>query len=262
MKEILSEANPTYKLFVKLLSAKKYRQQQKSYLAEGLNFLDTPEDLVIAYLLPLSGKEKADEWGLAPDKLIVLADRLFKNLSADPASQGLIVWIKAGDTIFSADDWQFLKKGLYLALEDIQDAGNLGTMIRTAEAAGALAIFCSTGTVDLYHPKVIKAAASSLSRMKVVTETDLSQLLILVEKNGLFSFAATPLGAMAYDQADYQSGALLLIGNEGRGLSQSLLNLADKRIFIPMSGQIESLNAAVSAAILMFEAKKQLKKTH
>lgn len=258
MKEIISDSNKLYKLFVKLLSAKKYRLREKSYLAEGLNTSDTPPDLVKAYLLPISQREKVKEWGLAEKKVILLADSLFKSLSLDPASQGLISWIQMQENAFLPEKWQTLERGLYLAVEDIQDAGNLGTMIRTAEAAGVKAIFCSPATVDIYHPKVIKAAASSLGRMQVMLDVDLAELMLLAKKSGIPTFATTPVQAEEYDKADYRSGAMLFIGNEGRGLSRKVLDAAEQRIYIPMCGQIESLNAAVSAAILLFEAKKYM----
>ena len=257
MREIVSESNPLYKLFVKLLSAKKYRKQERSYLAEGLNALDTPKERVKAYLLPLSAKENLRRWDIQPEKVILLADPLFKKLSADPASQGLIVWIQAQEHTFQPSRWQHWQPELYLALEDIQDPGNLGTMIRTAEAAGVKAIICSSGTVDIYHPKVIKAAASSLGRVQVLTDADLTELIASARKSKLPVFAATPMEAQAYDKEDYRKGALLLIGNEGKGLSDGILAAADKRVYIPMAGQIESLNAAISAAILLFEAKRQ-----
>lgn len=255
MKEITSADNPQYKLFVKLLSGKKYRQREGSYLAEGLNGLDIPVEQVRAYLLPVSRKEQVSRWQLPENKVILLADSLFAGLSADPASQGLILWLPVKAAAWPPE-WQPAAGGLYLAVEAIQDPGNLGTMIRTAEAAGARALFCSSGTVDLYHPKTIKAAASSLNRLPVITETNLTELIAVMKKHGIPSFAAAPLNALLYTAADYSGGALFLIGNEGNGLSPAVLAAA-KRVAIPMSGGVESLNAAVSAAILLFEAKRQ-----
>lgn len=255
MKEITSADNPQYKLFVKLLSGRKYRQREGSYLAEGLNGLDIPAEQVKAYLLPLSRKEEVHRWQLPENKVILLADSLFAKLSADPASQGLILWLTIKEALWQPE-WQPEAGGLYLAVEAIQDPGNLGTMIRSAEAAGARALFCSAGTVDLYHPKTIKAAASSLSRLPVIVETDLPELLAVMNKCGIPAFAAAPRDAMLYTEADYSGGALFFIGNEGKGLSSSVLEVA-KRVAIPMSGGVESLNAAVSAAVLLFEAKRQ-----
>ena len=224
-------------------------------MAEGLNGLDIPAEQVKAYLLPLSRKEEVYRWQLPENKVILLADSLFAKLSADPASQGLILWLPAKAAVWRPE-WQPEVGGLYLAVEAIQDPGNLGTMIRSAEAAGARALFCSAGTVDLYHPKTIKAAASSLSRLPIIVEADLPELLTAMEKGGIPVFAAAPLNAAPYTAADYSGGALFVIGNEGNGLSPAILEAA-KRVVIPMSGGVESLNAAISAAVLLFEAKRQ-----
>lgn len=255
MKAITSADNPQYKLFVKLLSARKYRQREGSYLAEGLNGLDIPAEQVKAYLLPFRRQEEVFRRQLPEEKVILLADNLFDKLSADPASQGLMLWLPAKATVWSRD-WQPEAGGLYLAVEAIQDPGNLGTMIRTAEAAGVRALFCSAGTVDLYHPKTIKAAAASLNRLPVIVETNLLELLAVMRQKGISGFAAAPLNAMPYTDADYSGGALFLIGNEGNGLSSPVLAAA-KRVAIPMNGEVESLNAAISAAVLLFEAKRQ-----
>ncbi len=257
MKEIVSSDNAQFKLFTKLLSARKYRQKEGSYLAEGLNGLDIPAEQVKAYLLPQSRRNLAVELGLAESKVILLADALFKQLSLDPASQGLILWLWAQNNRWQPEVWQPEKERLYLAVEDIQDPGNLGTMIRTAEAAGVGAVFCSKGCVDLYHPKVLKAAASSVGRLPVYTEVELPKLLLMLKQYKIRSYAAALAEAVAYAEADYTEGAVFLIGNEGNGLSRELLKQADFRVTIPMSGQIESLNAAISAAVLLFEAKRQ-----
>lgn len=259
MKEICSEANPNYRHWLKLLQAKKYRIKDQSYIAEGINVLDIPKDKIKTYILPTNQKNKIREWELPEDKITLLAESLFKKLSQDVTSQGLLAWVAMADHSWQPCQWQKMKSGLYLAVEDIQDAGNLGTMIRTAEAAGARAVFCSSATVDIYHPKVIKAAASSLSRLQVVTNVDLLELIEIADKNHISSYAATPAQAVEYHSIDYRRGGLVLIGNEGNGLSTQILQKASKRIFISMDGQIESLNAAISAGIIMFEIKKYLK---
>lgn len=275
MKEILSAENAQYKLLVKLLKAKKYRHQEKSYLAEGLNFLDIPVARVKAYLLASSNRQKVKEWNLPEEKVILLSDSLFKELSQDPASQGLIVWTMMQDHQWHGN-WELdcskreslnlqidnkeeedRDTPLYLALEDIQDAGNMGTMLRTAEAAGVTAVFCSSRCVDLYHPKVIKAAASSLSRLRIYTDCDLPSIVRGAQEKGVFCYATTPVRAEEYSRVDYSKPSLFLIGNEGNGLSDEIFAVAEGRIYIPMSGEIESLNAAISAAILLYEAKRQ-----
>lgn len=257
MKEIVSASNPQYKLFLKLLRAKKYRQQEGSYLAEGLNMLDIPKEQVLGYIIARSKADYSKEWGVDERKTIIMADALFKELSTDSATQGMIVWLKTGEHTWDKEVWKPKKNGLYLALEDIRDGGNLGTMIRTAEAAGVDAVFCSAGTVDLYHPKVIKSAASSLSRVQVYLDVEMPELLERMREHRHKTYATTPTKARAYTEVDYSGGAMFFIGNEAAGLQRQTMEAADSQVFIPMEGSTESLNAGISAAILLYEAKRQ-----
>lgn len=257
MKEINSSSNQQFKLFKKLLSGKKYRLKEGSYLAEGLNMLDIPAQEVLAYLVSGQFSHLIAEKNLAENKVILLEHSLFKELSADPATQGLMVWAKMPDHSFQPQNWEDEPTAVYLAVEDIQDPGNLGTILRTAEAAGAKAVFCSPNTVDIYHPKVIKSAASSLSRIWIYTDVEMPELLETAHRKGIATFATSPVQAMSYDQVSYVEGALFLIGNEGNGLKAETIEMAQNRIYIRMEGQIESLNAAISAAIVLYEAKRQ-----
>ena len=146
---------------------------------------------------------------------------------------------------------------LLLVLEDIQDPGNLGTIFRTAEAAGATGILMSRGTVDLFHPKVVRATMSAIFRMPFYISNDLCAEISALRENGIRSYAAHLGGKRAYDELPLTQGCAFLIGNEGNGLSTELTERADEKIIIPMAGGAESLNAAMAAGILMFEASRQ-----
>ncbi len=146
---------------------------------------------------------------------------------------------------------------LLLLLEDIQDPGNLGTMFRSAEAAGAAGIIMSKGTVDLFNPKTVRSTMSAVFRMPFCYAEDFGGMLTRIRKAGISIYAAHLEGAVVYDQCDYTGPSAFLIGNEGRGLSPAVTAQADHRILIPMEGEIESLNAAVAASVLLFEASRQ-----
>ncbi len=146
---------------------------------------------------------------------------------------------------------------LLLLLEDIQDPGNLGTMFRSAEAAGAAGIIMSKGTVDIFNPKTVRSTMSAVFRMPFCYAEDFGGMLTRIQKAGISIYAAHLEGAVAYDQCDYTGPSAFLIGNEGRGLSPAVTAQADHRILIPMEGEIESLNAAVAASVLLFEAGRQ-----
>ena len=145
------------------------------------------------------------------------------------------------------------KRPLFLILEDIQDPGNLGTMIRTGEGAGVDGILMSKGTVDIYNPKTIRSTMGSLYRVPFLYTGDLKQTIEQLQKAGIRVYAAHLKGTKSYREADYAEGAAFLIGNEGNGLKEETAALADEYIRIPMQGKLESLNAAVAAALLMYE---------
>jgi TrmH family RNA methyltransferase len=157
---------------------------------------------------------------------------------------------------------QILGKGqesepLLLILEDVRDPGNLGTIFRTAEAAGATGILMSRGTVDLFNPKVVRATMSAIFRMPFAEIGDLPADLQRLREQGIRSYAAHLGGKRAYDALPLTGGSAFLIGNEGNGLSAEITEAADEKIIIPMSGGAESLNAAMAAGILLFEASRQ-----
>ncbi len=146
---------------------------------------------------------------------------------------------------------------LLLLLEDIQDPGNLGTMFRSAEAAGAAGVIMSKGTADIFNPKTVRSTMSAIFRMPFYYAQDFGQTLRQIQEAGFGIYAAHLEGAVDYDRCDYTAPSAFLIGNEGRGLSAAVTAKADQRILIPMEGEIESLNAAVAASVLLFEAARQ-----
>jgi TrmH family RNA methyltransferase len=142
-------------------------------------------------------------------------------------------------------------------LEDIRDPGNLGTMIRTAEGAGITGIIVSNATVDLYNPKVIRSTMGSIYRVPFYQAEDFYEILTEIKKHGVTIYAAH-LSGIPYDtEGSFRKSCAFLIGNEANGLSQKASALADTLIKIPMAGKVESLNAAVAAAILMYETARQ-----
>ena len=133
----------------------------------------------------------------------------------------------------------------------------MGTIMRTAEGAGADGIILSRTSVDLYHPKTIRSTMGSIYRMPFLYVNSLEEILPILKKQGIRTYAAHLQGKNCYDQEDYRKGCAFFIGNEGNGLSEGLSRKADAWIRIPMQGKLESLNAAIAASILMYEACRQ-----
>ena len=144
---------------------------------------------------------------------------------------------------------------LFLLLEDVQDPGNLGTMIRTAEGAGADGIFMTEGCVDVYNPKTIRSTMGSLYRVPFVCGASLLEVTALLKKEKITTYAAHLKGEKFFHEIDYHGGSAFLIGNEGNGLREETADLADTYLKIPMEGKLESLNAAMAAGLLMYQSR-------
>jgi tRNA G18 (ribose-2'-O)-methylase SpoU len=144
-----------------------------------------------------------------------------------------------------------------LIVESIQDPGNLGTMLRTGEGAGITGIIMNRTTVDLFNPKTIRSTMGSIYRVPYYIADDLAETIGELKRQKVGIYAAHLKGQMQYDEPSYCKGTAFLIGNEGNGLSDEIAGLADTYVRIPMEGSVESLNAAVSAALLMYETNRQ-----
>ncbi|MBU6186885.1 MAG: RNA methyltransferase [Synechococcales bacterium] len=144
-----------------------------------------------------------------------------------------------------------------LALETIQDPGNMGTLIRTAVATGVGAMWVSQDSVDIHHPKVLRASAGEWFRLPMEVCRDLSVQVQSCRRAGIQVIATIPTAPFTYWQVDFNQPTLILLGNEGEGLSSPLLDLADVRVSIPLQGGVESLNVSIAAALLLYEARRQ-----
>lgn len=146
---------------------------------------------------------------------------------------------------------------LIMVLENLQDPGNLGTIVRTGEGAGVTGILLTEGSADIYNPKVTRSTMGSVFRVPFCYTADLAGDVEKLRARGVRFYAAHLRGTASYDQMDYSGPTGFLIGNESRGLSDSAAALADTYVRIPMCGKVESLNAAVASSILMYEAFRQ-----
>ena len=146
--------------------------------------------------------------------------------------------------------------GLFLALDTIRDPGNLGTILRIADWFGIKAVFAAPDTVDLFNPKVVQSTMGAIFRLPFAYVDSLDQVMDRCKELGITTYAAHLGGKNNYDKEDYHGGSAFLIGNEGNGLPETVSSRCSRRITIPMYGNIESLNAAMAAGILMWEMAK------
>ena len=194
--------------------------------------------------------KEAEEQGAS---LYSAPDALFKLASEVETPQNVIFSCEQPQWTADALDGA----GQVLLLDGLQDPGNLGTILRTAEGAGVTGILMTEGCVDLYNPKVIRSTMGSIYRMPFCYVSDFGAAIRELKKEGVKWYAAHLRGSGGHDTMDYTGPSGFLIGNESKGLSDKTADLADAYVRIPMCGQVESLNAAVASAILMYEANRQ-----
>lgn len=260
MKTIKSKENITYKSAVRLLK-KKYRDETGLYLLEGVKPLEDAlaMGIEVKTIFMCEGIQRSASF---PEKICMELDKkLFRNLSDTGTSQGVIA--VAEQKNYSFDEFsaeinrEHDSKGNVVIMDRLQDPGNIGTIIRTAEAAGYRGVIMIFGSGDVYSPKVVRAAAGSLFRIPIIKAVDADEAASMAKAMGLRITVTCLEDAQDCFETDLTNSIALVIGNEGRGVSERLMELSDIRVKIPMSGSIESLNAAVAAGILMYQSHKK-----
>lgn len=252
MKVITSRENAIYKSALKLLR-KKYRDESGQYLLEGQKPLRDAigSGIRIEKVFVLYGTETDAPAGLPEDRVIALERSLFLKLTDTEHSQGVIA-VASREHL---DEETFAGRtagGHIVILDRLQDPGNAGTIIRTAEAAGFRGIIAVRGTVDLFSPKVVRAAAGSVLRMPILTDVLPEDVLRMTEHMERPLAVTLPEGARNCFEVRPERPAALVIGNEGNGIGPYFTEAAELKLTIPMEGSIESLNAAVAAGIVMY----------
>lgn len=258
---ITSVTNQQVKNLIRLRERVKERKKQGVFVAEGVRMcMEAPKEMLVKLFLSESfyAREDVRRELVRSREYEVLADDVFRRVSDTQTPQGVLAVIRQAE--WQQEEILGAENGLWLVLEDIRDPGNLGTIFRTAEAAGAGAIIMSEGTVDVYNPKVVRSTMGSLYRMPFFYSKDIAGTVITLKQTGASIYAAHLEGRNFYDEEDYLGKTAFLIGNEGDGLSPELEGLAHERIKIPMCGMVESLNASVASALLLYEANRQRRK--
>lgn len=185
------------------------------------------------------------------DKAFVLDEKLFDRLAQTETSQGVLAIVAKPET--DAGDFASAS-GNFVVLDRLQDPGNIGTILRTADAAGYRLAVVMKGTADIFSPKVVRAATGSLFRMPVVFMDSNPELVEFTRAAGKKLVATCFDTERCYFDEDLTDNIALVIGNEGNGICKEIIESSDVKIKIPMHGNIESLNASVAAGILMYEA--------
>lgn len=263
---ITSTSNQQMKQLSALVKKSKERKEKKLFVVEGTKMVaEAPKSWLRAVYVSESYegnvenrqlldsiRKDAATFGYHYD---VVADSVFKAVSDTQTPQGIMALVTMPE--YALEQLLDGDRTHLLVLESIQDPGNLGTMVRTGEGAGITGIIMNKTTVDLFNPKTIRSTMGSIYRVPFYITENLSQTLEDLREQKVSLYAAHLKGQNSYDAENYQQACGFLIGNEGNGLSDEIANLADTYIRIPMEGQVESLNAAISATLLMYEANRQ-----
>lgn len=254
--EITASSNKRIKHLMALIQKRKARQEEGCFVAEGEHlFAEVPDRLLREIYVARSFYQSSREAVDGKDKPVyVLEDRLFDKVSDTKSPQGILC--VAAVPQWDAGQLISLDAPLFLLLDEIRDPGNLGTMIRTGEAAGIDGIWLLPGCADPYQPKVVRSAMGALYRVPVLEEKP-EELLRRWKDKGIRLYGSSLDASLSYDAPDYRHPTAFVIGNESRGISDEMLSQCDERIIIPMKGQVESLNAAIAASLMMFEAARQ-----
>ena len=278
MEIISSKDNKKIKYIRSLLEKGSIRKKSKTFVVEGIKLTD--EALEYGKVLEvvcserlydeinssdLSGNRLLAEndknitnYVKKESSLLVVSDTVFKSMSETKTPQGILAVVEMPD--YGLLDKGFLEQAYtkngkikLLVLEDTADPGNLGTIMRTAEAAGVTGVIMGKGTVDIFNPKVVRSTMGSIFRLPFAYVEDLKETIKELKNQGISFYATHLKGEKSYKDIKYSDKSAILVGNEARGLSDEVADLADTYVLIPMHGKVESLNAAVAAALMMYE---------
>ena len=278
MEIISSKDNKKIRYIRSLLEKGNIRKKSKAFVVEGIKLVDEALEYGKVFEVVcseslygeiISGDLSGNRLLAENDKnitnyvkkgssLLVVSDMVFKSMSETKTPQGILA-------VVEMPDYRLLDKGFLeqaytkngkiklLVLEDTADPGNLGTIMRTAEAAGVTGVIMGKGTVDIFNPKVVRSTMGSIFRLPFAYAEDLKETIQKLKTQGISFYATHLKGKKSYKDIKYSDSSAILVGNEARGLSDEVADLADTYVLIPMQGKVESLNAAVAAALMMYE---------
>lgn len=254
---ITSVSNAKIKNVMQLNQKAKARREQGLFVAEGRKmFLEAPENRVSQVFVSETFSKDGELMSQVEKyPYEIVKDSVFRQMCDTKTPQGILTVLKLPS--WSEEEVLAGENPLVMVLEDLQDPGNAGTILRTGEGAGVSGVFLTKTCVDITNPKVIRSTMGSIYRMPFLYVEDVVSLEKKLKEKGIRSFAAHLKGENSYDHESYKGGTAFFIGNEGKGLTDQAADAADCLIRIPMCGKVESLNAAMASGILMYEAARQ-----
>ncbi|NLY50760.1 MAG: RNA methyltransferase [Firmicutes bacterium] len=265
MRTITSRQNPLIKSIKSLRDNNRLRREKGLFLFEGVRLLEDALNADIRIQTALfcrdlmsgeRGQEVVKQLEASPAEIVAVTPEVLQTVAETESPQGIVAVAYCPE---EKEVPTVLKEAkLLVLLAGIQDPGNAGTLVRTAEAAGAEGILFTQGTVYPYSGKVIRASMGSLFRLPVLTLAENGEgVLSLARDLGWEVVVTTPIGGVPFWRLDLTVRTLLVLGNEGAGIDDKLLHLGTKRAYIPLEGAVESLNVSVAGGIILYEAHRQ-----
>jgi TrmH family RNA methyltransferase len=256
---ITSSSNSQIKNLIALQSKSKVRSSQEAFVTEGVKmFAETdPSSIVKVYVSEsfYSSMSSKDEAFFKNFEYEIVSDKVLREAADTQTPQGILAIVKQPHYDFE----QLIcnPKANLILLEDLRDPGNMGTIIRTAEGAGVTGLIISKTSVDIFNPKVVRSTMGALYRVPFVYVEDFQDSLKRIQEENITIYASHLQANKFYDEETYEGKCGIIIGNEANGISEQSSSIANRLIKIPMEGKLESLNASVAAAILMYEVYRQ-----
>ena len=256
---IQSKDNKTIKHIISL-QQRKYRQKFGEYTVEGIRAVTDlgKKGFLHAILIRESKRSELEplvQKDFSISSVYVVQDPIFDKIEHSVNGQGILgIAKKCINELHSF----IVEDGLYVALDGVQDPGNLGTIIRTAVAAGAKGIFLLKGTVDPYNEKCVRSTMSALCNIPIFEDITLSEFYDFIKDNTIKTYVTSLENAKPYHTISYAKRTMVILGNEGNGVSKEIIEMCDQAITIPMYGDIESLNVSIAAALCMYKVREQI----
>lgn len=254
---ISSTANARVKNIVSLQKKGKERKQQGVFVIEGRKlFEEIVRDALWAikevYVTEAYLEDPVQRDSLRNVVYEVVSESVMKAMAETMEPQGVLATVQMPE--YDKEALLQKEEAVWVALEDLRDPGNLGTILRTAEAAGVTGVILSGSSVDMYNPKVVRSTMGAIFRVPHFYAEEFLTELEQLKRRGATLYAAHLSGKQDYDAPEYAGRTVILIGNEANGLSDAATDLADCLVKIPMEGKAESLNAAVATSLFVYEA--------
>lgn len=241
---------------IKKLKEKKYRDLENAYIIEGIKLVKEAiyENAKIRQIIMCENYadnkeiDKETLYEISKYNLIYVTEKVFNTITDVKTPQGIIAIVEKNNSTCEIN----YSEEIIIALDDVQDPGNLGTIIRTADSANLKQIILSKNSADPYNPKVVRSTMGGIFRVNIIEVDNLEETLKQTQKNG-FKVMVTVLDTQKSIYDVNYNKKVIVIGNEANGISKAIQNIADEKVKIPMLGKTESLNASVAAGVMIYE---------